>query len=71
MQHPFRSQGLLPMGLLKGSGKEEAPKLGYLEGFADHYDIQKELGKGGNGLVRLAVHKQSGISLHLGTGCAV
>ena len=51
------------MGLRKGSSsssKGSAPHLGYLEGFADSYTFVKELGKGGNGVVRLAVHRQSG-----------
>jgi hypothetical protein len=49
------------MGVRKGSKKEGAPKLGYLEGFADAYTVVKELGKGGNGVVRLAVHRQTGM----------
>ena len=50
------------MGLRKGSNssKEPAPRLGYLERFADSYTFVKELGKGGNGIVRLAVQRQSG-----------
>lgn len=49
------------MGLLRRTSKEEAaPKLGYLGGFAEQYELGQQLGKGGNGVVRLAVHKQTG-----------
>ncbi|GAB4824010.1 hypothetical protein N2152v2_011056 [Parachlorella kessleri] len=49
------------MGPRKGnSSKEPVPRLGYLEGFDDTYAFVKELGKGGNGVVRLAIHRQSG-----------
>ena len=43
-----------------GRKKEPAPTLGYKQGFADLYELEKELGKGGNGVVRLARHKATG-----------
>lgn len=36
------------------------PLLGYRTGFAESYELGKEIGRGGNGVVRLAVHKPSG-----------
>jgi serine/threonine protein kinase len=38
--------------------------LGYQTNFSDQYELGKELGRGGNGVVRLAVHKPSGALCH-------
>lgn len=43
-----------------GSRKKLAPTLGYKTGFEEQYELQQQLGKGGNGVVRLARHKPSG-----------
>jgi serine/threonine protein kinase len=49
----------------KGSNSKQAERkdvitLGYLRGLEEHYDVGKVLGKGGNGTVRLATHKETG-----------
>lgn len=40
--------------------KPAVPDLGYRKGFADAFELQRELGRGGNGVVRLAKHIPTG-----------
>ncbi len=40
--------------------KKDVPNLGYKRGLDDAYELGKEIGRGGNGVVRLARHKASG-----------
>ena len=40
--------------------KAPPPSLGYKRGFAEAYSVQRELGRGGNGVVRLATQLATG-----------
>ncbi|PRW33251.1 calcium-dependent kinase 17-like [Chlorella sorokiniana] len=42
--------------------KKEAPDLGYKRGLEETYELGKEIGRGGNGVVRLVRHRASGRS---------
>ena len=40
--------------------KREVPQLGYMPGLEEAYELGKEIGRGGNGVVRLARHRTTG-----------
>lgn len=40
--------------------EEAAPTLGYDSGFSQSYQLERELGRGGNGVVRLATQIATG-----------
>lgn len=47
--------------------REPAPALGYKSDFAQAYQLERELGKGGNGVVRLATQIATG-TIAVGSG---
>lgn len=60
VQPPLCCRPAPTMVARKRGSKDAAPVLGYLEGFAETFELGKELGKGGNGIVRLGRHRQTG-----------